>query len=625
MLRPDKLDDNGRFSSFDNGKILFNKKKNHLPAMGWNSWNAFGSGNTEELTRIMADKIVELGLDKLGYEYVILDDGCYKPERIDGKLSNEENKFPNGFKSLSDYIHSKGLKFGMYNDIGTNLCAGAAVGTCGHERDDAASYIEWGVDFLKVDNCYYPFDNATFSNPENAAFTFAPAIRSIKIVRNEQSREEYTFNAISDGKITGDRAFIENNSVTGIGTYDGTGPEASPVGLRSSELIFNICADNKEIKSVSDNSDKNDNSAEEENFTCLLEIEYQDGKEEGKGNWTQIAVNDDIVFDDFISEDGWPSEKDSDDKNAPDEETKEIKPFEWSKSIKINLKKGSNCIRIMNHRRQENTLNSYARLLKELNELKPENDIIYSACEWGKTHPQNWAYKVCDSWRILNDITFRVGSDGDPGFGAWNQDYTTSVTAQYNKAVIMDEFAGLSKGWNDPDMLMIGMNGLDEVQCRTHMTMWCMMNSPLMLGMDLRRVSANDWMYNIIANKDMISLNQDALGIQAKRIFSTLAEKEPDKEYIRDINRIDVLAKPLSNGDFALSFINVSEEGKNEKISVSIEDIIGYFGEKITRADSYSVKNLWTKEVEENNSGIFEIDGIKACDNVTFRISAIVS
>ena len=118
MLRPDKLNEVGRFNNFDNKEILYGKKKQHLPAMGWNSWNAFGSGNTEVLTRAMVDKMVELGLDKLGYQYVVLDDGCYKPERVDGKLTGEETRFPGGFKAISDYVHEKGLKFGMYNDIG---------------------------------------------------------------------------------------------------------------------------------------------------------------------------------------------------------------------------------------------------------------------------------------------------------------------------------------------------------------------------------------------------------------------------------------------------------------------------------------------------------------------------
>ena len=607
MLTPDRLETKGQYDSFDNGEVFYNKKKNHLPAMGWNSWNAFGSGNTEALTKAMADKMVELGLDKLGYEYVILDDGCYKPERVGGKLSNEETKFPGGFKQLSDYIHNKGLKFGMYNDIGTNLCAGAAVGTCGHEKEDAESYIEWGVDFLKVDNCYYPFDNATFSNPENAAYTFAPNIRAIKLIKQadsgaEEKSGEAILSAVKDGRINGSRASVENDYVTGLGTFDGTGPESSPVGVRSSELAFSI---------------KNDETGTE----YELSVEYQSGCMEGVGNWLQIAVNDELIFDEFLNKDLIPSLK----KPEGEEEDKEpeLLPFTWSDPVKISLRQGDNTIRLMNHRRQENTLNSYARLLKELSRINPDHDIIYSACEWGKTHPQNWAYKVCDSWRILNDITFRVGSDGDPGHGAWVEDYTTSVTTQYSKAVIMDEFAGPDKGWNDPDMLMIGMNGLDETQCRTHMTMWCMMNSPLMLGFDLRRVEKGDWIYNIIANKDVISINQDELGIQAKRVYSTLAIEEPDKEYIRDIDRVDVLVKPLKNNELAISFINVSTDYKAEKVSVTIADIEKYFDGKIKTAKEYKVRNIWTGETTENTTGVFEIDGIKACDNLTIIATPI--
>ena len=134
------------FGAFANGKALPFKGKGELPAMGWNSWNAFGSGNTQELTKQMADAMVRLELDKAGYAYLVLDDGCYRAQRVDERISNEEVKFPDGFAALSDYVHGKGLKFGMYNDIGTNLCAGAAVGTCGHEALDAQSYVEWGVD-----------------------------------------------------------------------------------------------------------------------------------------------------------------------------------------------------------------------------------------------------------------------------------------------------------------------------------------------------------------------------------------------------------------------------------------------------------------------------------------------
>ncbi|MBP5670287.1 MAG: alpha-galactosidase, partial [Lachnospiraceae bacterium] len=315
--------------------------------------------------------------------------------------------------------------------------------------------------------------------------------------------------------------------------FDGTGPFASPVGARSGELRFAV------------------NVPEAGEYD--LSVEYATGKEEGVGAWLQVAVGEigsaELDFDGFVPE------------------TESPESFAFSAPIRVSLKAGENLIRIMNHRRQENTLHSYAAMLEGLNLAAPERDVILSICEWGKTHPQNWGYKVGDSWRILNDITFQVGSDGDAGRASWVSDYTTGVTAQYDKAVIMDEFAGLDKGWNDPDMMMIGMNGLTEVMNKTHFTMWSMMNSPLMLGMDLRNMEKGDALYNIVSNEAVIALNQDALGVQAKRVFASKMTdaygKEgtrPDQTYIRDNDRVDVLAKPLADGSVALSFINLIQE-----------------------------------------------------------------
>ena len=593
-----------RYDSFRNGNVVFNKKKNHLPAMGWNSWNAFGSGNTEALSKEMADSIVRLGLDKLGYEYVILDDGCYKPERVDGLLANEEVKFPSGFRALADYIHGKGLKFGMYNDIGTNLCAGAAVGTCGHELDDAQTYINWGVDFIKVDNCYYLWDNATFSDAKNARYTYAPRIKSISVKsRGEGTDFSAKYSAVDDGVLTGRGAVKTEEYVENIGTFDGTGPENTPVGEQGGELRFNI-----EVPV----------SGEYE-----LIISYSAGQEVGCGEWLQVACGEEVYFDDIIK----PSliAKDTNETGiitAPG-------VFVDSMPIVIRLASGENEIRLMNHRRQENTLSSYAALQEGFDKYAPDGDIILSICEWGKTQPQNWGYKVGDSWRILNDITFQVGSDGDPGKGSWIADYTTSVTTQYSKAVIMDEYAGLDKGWNDPDMLMIGMNGLDETMCKTHMTMWSMMNSPLMLGLDLRRVEKGDRIWNIIANKDIIALNQDALGVQAKRIYTTAETKDPATDYIRDMDRVDILAKPLSDGSIALSFINVSDKDKNGCFMVDKSTILDMIGSKMTdreafeNASGFKLVDLWTGESSESGDS-FAVDKLMACDNVTVKVIPVI-
>ncbi len=219
-----------------------------------------------------------------------------------------------------------------------------------------------------------------------------------------------------------------------------------------------------------------------------------------------------------------------------------------------------------------------------------------------------------------------MGADGNPGRGNWAGDYTTGVTNQYNKAVIMDEFAGLEKGWNDPDMMMIGMDGLDETMCRSHMAMWCMINSPLMLGLDLRRVEKGDWIYNIISNKNLIALNQDPLGVQAKRIYSTFETENPDTVYLRDNKRVDVLAKPLDDGSIALGFFNLDLEDNNEKITVDKNHILKFLRGKMKDADAfenakaYTVTDMWNEESFVNETGIFEISGINACDNTVWRI-----
>jgi len=580
LTEPEKITSKDyRYDSFSNGKALLGKKKGRLPAMGWNSWNAFGSGNTEALTKAMADKIIELGLNKLGYQYLVLDDGCYKSEREDGKLVNENVKFPNGFKALSDYIHAKGLKFGMYNDIGTNLCAGAAVGTCGHEKTDAKSYVDWGVDFLKIDNCYYLWDNATFSNPENARYVFCPKIRSLAI----------NGTTYKDFEITGQGVEKIEAYYTNIGTFDGTNTGTSPVGPRSGELELKINAP--------------------ATATSTITIEYatdKNGQRPATGEWLQLAVNNEIVYDNLLP----PSP-------APDQ-------FIQSSPITVALKAGENSIRIMNHRRQENTLCSYAAMLEGLNLADPDHNILLSLCEWGKTQPQNWGYKIGDSWRILNDITFRVGADGDPGFGEWNNPGTQSICSQYNKAVVMDEFAGLDKGWNDPDMLVIGMNGLTLAMNRTHFAMWCMMNSPLMLGMDLRRLSKGDDFYNIITNEDLIALNQDKLGIQAKRIWTSLPCKNPATEYITDDNRQDILAKPLADGSVAISFVNLSDTETSKEFTLDISFIKEKLGNKtpeaFAKATKFTVKDLWSKKDDEVTTSI-KIASVAPCENVTFKIS----
>lgn len=126
------------------------------PPMGWNSWNTFTWNINEQLIRETADALVETGLKEAGYEYVVVDD-CWslKQRDADGRLQADPEKFPNGMKAVGDYLHSKGLKFGMYSCDGTHTCAGYP-GSFEHEFQDAETFASWGVDYLKYDNCYKP-------------------------------------------------------------------------------------------------------------------------------------------------------------------------------------------------------------------------------------------------------------------------------------------------------------------------------------------------------------------------------------------------------------------------------------------------------------------------------------
>ena len=124
------------------------------PPMGWNSWNTFGSKINEQLICEMADTMVREGLLDCGYEYLVIDD-CWQSKKRDenGRLVPDPEKFPHGMKYVSDYVHSKGLKFGIYSCSGALTCA-EFPGSYGHEFTDAETFAEWGVDFLKYDYCF---------------------------------------------------------------------------------------------------------------------------------------------------------------------------------------------------------------------------------------------------------------------------------------------------------------------------------------------------------------------------------------------------------------------------------------------------------------------------------------
>lgn len=125
------------------------------PPMGWNSWNWHGKKNiNEQLIKETIDAFVEKGLKKAGYEYVVIDGG-WRARNLgpNGELLVHKEKFPNGIKPLADYAHSKGLKLGIHTVPGSHDCGGDKVGGFGNEEVQVKQFVEWGIDFVKLDKC----------------------------------------------------------------------------------------------------------------------------------------------------------------------------------------------------------------------------------------------------------------------------------------------------------------------------------------------------------------------------------------------------------------------------------------------------------------------------------------
>lgn len=130
------------------------------PPMGWMTWNLFQGNINEQLIRETADAMVEGGFRDAGYEYIFIDDLWQGGRDRQNNIIPDPEKFPNGIKALADYVHSKGLKLGIYSDAAQLTCGGWTA-SLGFEEQDARTFASWGIDYLKYDYCNAPEDSAT--------------------------------------------------------------------------------------------------------------------------------------------------------------------------------------------------------------------------------------------------------------------------------------------------------------------------------------------------------------------------------------------------------------------------------------------------------------------------------
>ena len=238
-------------------------------------------------------------------------------------------------------------------------------------------------------------------------------------------------------------------------------------------------------------------------------------------------------------------------------------PFNYTARFQqvVTLKKGVNVIKLSNPiaNRADGAFYQYYNMgqcLKKATEGK--KPIVFSICEWGFNKPYEWGAKAGNLWRTTPDIR---------PIWPW-------IKIIYDKTVDKYNYSGIGS-YNDPDMLEVGNGKLSLNQNRAHFTLWCMMNAPLVLGNDIRKMP--DSVLDIISKKEIIALNQDPLGKACKRIKRGF---------------VDILAKPLCDGSTAICFFN--RGALKKKASLSFDKLAedNYVGFKL--APKYSIKELWT-------------------------------
>ena len=261
-------------------------------------------------------------------------------------------------------------------------------------------------------------------------------------------------------------------------------------------------------------------------------------------------------------------------------------------TVSMHLKKGKNTLKLFNPigTRADSAMLQYVNMGRQLKKAtekvardagKPEKPITFSICEWGFNQPYKWGRYAGNLWRTTPDIR---------PIWSW-------IKILYNHTVKLYKYAGVG-GWNDPDMLEVGNGKLTFEQNRSHFALWCMMCAPLILGNDLRNIS--DDVLKIVKNPDLIAINQDALGIPAKRVVK---------------GSVDVLVKPLADGSVAVCAFN---KGGKKKYNLNLKKVLSDEYARCKKTENFVATNLWDKS-ETTTNGVLSVS-VNKHDSAVFIV-----
>lgn len=261
-------------------------------------------------------------------------------------------------------------------------------------------------------------------------------------------------------------------------------------------------------------------------------------------------------------------------------------------TVSMRLKKGKNTLKLFNPigTRADSAMLQYVNMGRQLKKAtekvardagKPEKPITFSICEWGFNQPYKWGRYAGNLWRTTPDIR---------PIWPW-------IKILYNHTVKLYKYAGVG-GWNDPDMLEVGNGKLTFEQNRSHFALWCMMCAPLILGNDLRNIS--DDVLKIVKNPDLIAINQDALGVPAKRVVK---------------GTVDVLIKPLADGSVAVCAFN---KGGKKKYNLNLKKVLSDEYARCKKTENFVATNLWDKS-ETTTNGVISVS-VNKHDSAVFIV-----
>jgi alpha-galactosidase len=470
------------------------------PPMGWNSWNAIGLGVDEARVKAEAQALVSSGLRHAGYDYVVVDGGWRAPTRdAHGSMQANLKKFPDGLKALAAYVHSLGLKFGIHQGVGMTDCSGTGPGTQtapGGEQQDANTFAAWGVDFLKYDLCGYRYPSGVMPG--------APDFSAVTVRHGATVVGRYPAVSVANRLAGGaDVAPCPQCS---------DGEDVTGIGLRNGSLQFN------DVFAPATGDYTLDVS--------YVNVDHSSAEIQTNLRRRRVAL---------LSVDG----------GAPATTSYPVpigpngSPTGWGTvstlSVPVHLQEGQNTLTFADPSSYEEVIRAaYQRMAEAIR--RTGRAMLLSVSEHGETRPWLWAPAIGAMWRTTNDLGdfwSEPRPPGQRGPGA------TSIMTAVEEQVGLAAYAGPG-GWNDPDMLQVGNGFTSVTEDQAHFSLWSILAAPLIAGNDLVRMTGP--VREILANREVIAVDQDPLGIEGRRIY--------------DNGVGQVWVKPLADGSVAVVLLD---------------------------------------------------------------------